>query len=166
MAASHKPSTGDLTWSTIQLCALTRNWTGNPLVCKLTLNPLSHTSQGHLLLSNAWLKSREFNVLFLASLNQLIFLIVGEMTIGYIKADTTGINNTLRMGVKYKRFSYDDQITKKMISISTIILDFHLFSIVWFNSLWNFWNWCIEKNLNSLSTSCNCINLLSGMNAV
>lgn len=57
------------------------------------------------------------------------------MTIGYIKADTTGINNTLRMGVKYKRFSYDDQITKKMISISTIILDFHLFSIVWFNSL-------------------------------
>ena len=57
------------------------------------------------------------------------------MTIGYIKADTTGINNTLRMGVKYKRFSYDDQITKKMISTSTIILDFHLFSIVWFNSL-------------------------------
>ena len=27
-------------------CALTRNWTGNTLVCRLALNPLSHTSQG------------------------------------------------------------------------------------------------------------------------
>ena len=32
---------------TTQACALTGNQTGNPLVCRLVLNPLSHTSQGH-----------------------------------------------------------------------------------------------------------------------
>ena len=34
------------TWPTIQTCALAGNWTGDPLVCRLTFNPLSHTSQG------------------------------------------------------------------------------------------------------------------------
>ena len=31
---------------TAQACALTGNWTGNPLVYRPALNPLSHTSQG------------------------------------------------------------------------------------------------------------------------
>ena len=34
------------TWPTTQACALTRNQTGNLSVCRLALNPLSHTSQG------------------------------------------------------------------------------------------------------------------------
>ena len=34
------------TWSTIQACALNGNQTGDHLVCRLVLNPLSHTSQG------------------------------------------------------------------------------------------------------------------------
>ena len=34
------------TWPTRPACALTGNWTGDLLVHKLTLNPLSHTSQG------------------------------------------------------------------------------------------------------------------------
>ena len=34
------------TWPAMQACDLTRNWTGNLLVCRLVLNPLSHTSQG------------------------------------------------------------------------------------------------------------------------
>ena len=34
------------TWPTTQACALTGNWTSNPLVHRLALNPLSHTSQG------------------------------------------------------------------------------------------------------------------------
>ena len=34
------------TWPITQACALTRNRTGDPLVCRLALNPLSHTSQG------------------------------------------------------------------------------------------------------------------------
>ena len=38
--------TGDLTWPTTQACALTGNQTGNPLVRRPVLNPLSHTSQG------------------------------------------------------------------------------------------------------------------------
>ena len=29
-----------------QACALTGNWTSNPWLCSLTLNPLSHISQG------------------------------------------------------------------------------------------------------------------------
>ena len=29
-----------------QACALTGNWTGNPLVCEPSFNPLSHTKQG------------------------------------------------------------------------------------------------------------------------
>ena len=35
---------GDL--ATTKACALTRNQTCDPLVCRLVLNPLSHTSQG------------------------------------------------------------------------------------------------------------------------
>ena len=34
------------TWPTTQACALTGNRTSDPLVCRLTLNPLSYTSQG------------------------------------------------------------------------------------------------------------------------
>ena len=34
------------TWPTTQACALTGNRTGHPLVHRLVLNPLSHTSQG------------------------------------------------------------------------------------------------------------------------
>ena len=33
------------TWPTTQACALTRNLNGDHLVCRLVLNPLSHTSQ-------------------------------------------------------------------------------------------------------------------------
>ena len=43
------------TWLATQACALTGNQTGNPLLCRLALNPLSHTSQSWLLdiLNNA-----------------------------------------------------------------------------------------------------------------
>ena len=34
------------TWPTTQACALTENWTSDPLVCGLALNPKSHTGQG------------------------------------------------------------------------------------------------------------------------
>ena len=34
------------TWPATQACALTGNQTGNPLVCRPVLNPLSYTSQG------------------------------------------------------------------------------------------------------------------------
>ena len=34
------------TWPTTQACALTGNRTGDLLVCRPALNPLSHTSQG------------------------------------------------------------------------------------------------------------------------
>ena len=34
------------TWLATQACALTENQTGDPLVCRRTLNPLSHTSLG------------------------------------------------------------------------------------------------------------------------
>ena len=37
------------TWPATQACALTGNQTSNPLVCRLALNPLSHTSQGKIL---------------------------------------------------------------------------------------------------------------------
>ena len=36
------------TWPTTQACALTGNQTGDPLVRRPELNPLSHTSQGYL----------------------------------------------------------------------------------------------------------------------
>ena len=36
------------TWPTTQACALTRNRTSNALVRRPALNPLSHTSQGHM----------------------------------------------------------------------------------------------------------------------
>ena len=34
------------TWPETQACALTGDWTGDPLVWRPALNPLSHTSQG------------------------------------------------------------------------------------------------------------------------
>ena len=34
-------------WPTTQACALTGNWTSNPLICRTALNLLSHTSQGN-----------------------------------------------------------------------------------------------------------------------
>ena len=37
------------TWPTAQACALTGNRTGDPVVHRLALNPLSHTSQGSVL---------------------------------------------------------------------------------------------------------------------
>ena len=36
------------TWPATQECSLTRNWTGDPLVCRPALNPLSYTSQGQI----------------------------------------------------------------------------------------------------------------------
>ena len=36
------------TWPVTQACTLTGNWTSNPLVHRLALNPLSHTNQGPL----------------------------------------------------------------------------------------------------------------------
>ena len=46
VVASLVPPTGDLTWPTTHACALTGNWTSDPLVPILALNPLSHISQG------------------------------------------------------------------------------------------------------------------------
>ena len=37
------------TWPTTQACALPGDQTSDPLVCRLALHPLSHTSQGHFL---------------------------------------------------------------------------------------------------------------------
>ena len=37
------------TWPETQACALTGNQTGNPLVRRLVLNPLSHARQGNFL---------------------------------------------------------------------------------------------------------------------
>ena len=43
VVASYVPPLG--TWPTTQACALTGNKTGNPLVCRPALSPLSHISQ-------------------------------------------------------------------------------------------------------------------------
>ena len=37
------------TWPATQVCALTGNWTSDPLLHRPVLNPLNHTSQGHIL---------------------------------------------------------------------------------------------------------------------
>ena len=39
-------------WPSTQACALTGNRTGDPLVCRLALNLLSHTIQGYSLFFN------------------------------------------------------------------------------------------------------------------
>ena len=44
MVASHTSPLG--TWSATQACALTGNWTGDPLVCRPGLNTLNDTSLG------------------------------------------------------------------------------------------------------------------------
>ena len=42
------------TWSVTQACALTGNLTGDSLVHRLALNPLSHTSQGQFFRTQIW----------------------------------------------------------------------------------------------------------------
>ena len=44
VVASHTPPLG--TWPATQACPLTGNQTGNPLVHRPVLNPLTHTSRG------------------------------------------------------------------------------------------------------------------------
>ena len=46
------------TWPATQACALTGNGTGDPLVCRLVLHPLSHTSQGPMTISEVGSESR------------------------------------------------------------------------------------------------------------
>ena len=49
VVASRAPPTGDLgIWPATQACVLTGNQTGNSLVCRPVLTPLSHTSQGNI----------------------------------------------------------------------------------------------------------------------
>ena len=45
------------TWPATQACAPTRNRTGNPLICRPALHPLSHTSQGKMFYH--WLKDKQ-----------------------------------------------------------------------------------------------------------
>ena len=52
MVASHAPALG--TWPATQACALTGNQTGDPLVRRLVLNPLSHPNQGRSLCLFTW----------------------------------------------------------------------------------------------------------------
>ena len=44
------------TWPATQACALTGNRTGDPLVSRSTLNPLSHTSRGRVYVFNLYKK--------------------------------------------------------------------------------------------------------------
>ena len=63
MVASHTPHLW--TWPTTQACALTGNWTINPLVQRPALSPLSYTSQGPLLVQSLDLEVlSELDVLF------------------------------------------------------------------------------------------------------
>ena len=55
VVASCTPLRG--TWPATQACALIRNRTSDPLVCKPLLNPLSYTSQGKLLV---FLKKKKY----------------------------------------------------------------------------------------------------------
>ena len=63
------------TWPTTQACALTRNPTCDPLVCSLSLSPLSHTRQGylsmsfHVLLWPQWCGFEEFCQIFSSPLS-------------------------------------------------------------------------------------------------
>ena len=52
VVVSHTSPLG--TWPATQACALTGNWTSDPLVCRPALNLLSHSSQGLAWLLNTW----------------------------------------------------------------------------------------------------------------
>ena len=52
MVASRVPPTLLGTWPTIQACALTGNQTSDPLVYRLVLNTMSHTSQDLITINN------------------------------------------------------------------------------------------------------------------
>ena len=52
------------TWHAPQACALTGNRTGDPLVLRPTLNPLSHTSQGLPFLNLIFLMQEFFQTSF------------------------------------------------------------------------------------------------------
>ena len=83
-------------WSTIQACALTGNWTSVPLVCRLALNLLNHTSQG---ISEACLPS--------SAVKQLIFTAcptLFELLGAQVMRATPG-KNTIDSCCSYQKFS-------------------------------------------------------------
>ena len=55
VVAPHVPHLG--TWPATQACALTGNWTSDPLALRPVLNPLSHTSQG--LVESLWFANND-----------------------------------------------------------------------------------------------------------
>ena len=59
------------TWPTTQAHSLTGNQTGNPLVHRLALNPLSHTSQGRMWVLSE--KCMEFQKFLLPTQSLLVF---------------------------------------------------------------------------------------------
>ena len=75
----HAPLLG--TWPTTQACALIGNRTGNPLVHRPVLNPLSHTSQGSLFLFFIFVFSE--SVFFLLKYN-----VQGENLMNFHKLNT------------------------------------------------------------------------------
>ena len=51
-------------WPTTQVCALTGNRTGNPVVRRPALTPLSHTNQGHFPIILEERKMRKYSAMF------------------------------------------------------------------------------------------------------
>ena len=84
------------TWPTTHTCALTRNRTSDPLVCRSALNPLSHTSQGHWLIIVRALTRDQFTT-FLMSLYLTAFFRwqVGSTT------DTLGVGAQKAMPMSF-----------------------------------------------------------------
>ena len=126
-------------WPATQACALTRNQTGNPLVCRLELNPLSHTSRGFFLSMKLEVELLDHMVTlylnFLRS-HHIIFHraapfyipISSAQSFHFIIANicylfTYFLNKTILMGVKWYLI---------MVYISLMICDFeNLFMCSW-----------------------------------
>ena len=58
------------TWTATQACALTGIWTNDPLVCRLVLNPLSHTLQGSVMIIEMTTKHLEYYTNFVDKAGQ------------------------------------------------------------------------------------------------
>ena len=70
------------TWPVTQACILIGNWTSNPLVCRLVLNPLSHTSQASLILFKCYcIPFHGYAIIFFNQSSLFCILILNRNTV-------------------------------------------------------------------------------------
>ena len=93
------------TWPTTQACALTGNRTGNPLVWRPVLNPLSHTSQGYLLYFQRVRHERHISMCVCVCVCVCVYTHTHKTNVKLVKNLSEPIVSFLQLYCRFEKFS-------------------------------------------------------------